>query len=41
MESPLDRDSLGRRLVELFALGEAPARRRMAWWVPAKGWPRK
>ncbi len=42
MESPLDRDSLRRRLVELFSLGaEPPAQRRVHWWVPARGWLRK
>ncbi len=42
MESPLDRDLLRRRLVELFSLGaEPPAQRRVHWWVPARGWLRK
>jgi diadenylate cyclase len=41
MESPLDRESLRRRIGELFSLDEAPAQRRMAWWVPARGWLRK
>ena len=41
METPLDRDSLQRRLGELFSL-EAPAtRRRVSWWVPARGWLKK
>ncbi len=41
MESPLDRESLRRRIGELFSLDERPAQRRMAWWVPARGWLRK
>lgn len=41
MESALDRDSLRRRLVELFSLHEQPARRRVSRWVPARGWLRK
>ncbi|SRR6266542_741033 len=41
MESPLDRESLRRRIGELFSLDAAPAQRRMAWWVPARGWLRK
>ncbi len=41
METPLDRDSLGRRLVELFSLEEPPAEGRLHWWVPARGWLRK
>jgi diadenylate cyclase len=41
MESPLDRESLRRRIGELFSLDKAPAQRRMAWWVPARGWLRK
>src|SRR5713101_2168721 len=42
MESPLDRDVLRRRLVELFSLGaESTAERRVHWWVPARGWLRK
>lgn len=41
MESPLDRESLRRRLGELFSLDERPAQRRLAWWVPAREWLRK
>jgi diadenylate cyclase len=41
MESALDRDSLRRRLVELFSLNEQPARQRVSRWVPARGWLRK
>ncbi len=41
MESPLDRESLRRRLAELFSLSEPSAQRRPAWWVPAKEWLRK
>ncbi len=41
MESPLDRETLRRRLGELFSLNETPAQRRLAWWVPARGWLRK
>jgi diadenylate cyclase len=41
MESALDRDSLRRRLVELFSMHEQPARRRVSRWVPARGWLRK
>jgi diadenylate cyclase len=41
MESPLDRESLRRRIGELFSLDEGPTQRRMAWWVPARGWLRK
>lgn len=42
METPLDRDLLRRRIVELFSLGEPPAEgRRLHWWVPARGWLRK
>jgi diadenylate cyclase len=41
MESPLDRESLRRRLVELLSRVEPPARQRVPWWVPARGWLRK
>jgi len=41
METPLDRDSLRRRLVELFSGAEPPAPRRLHRWVPARGWLRK
>jgi diadenylate cyclase len=41
MESPLDRELLKRRLAELFSLEEAPAQRRLAWWMPVRGWLRK
>jgi len=41
METPLDRDLLRRRIVELFSLGEPRAQRRLHWWVPARGWLRK
>jgi diadenylate cyclase len=41
MESPLDRETLRRRLGELFSLNATPVQRRLAWWVPARGWLRK
>jgi diadenylate cyclase len=41
MESPIDRDALARRIVELFTQDEAPAPRRFAWWAPAREWLRK
>jgi diadenylate cyclase len=41
MESPLDQESLHRRLAELFSLEEAPPARRTAWWEPAREWLRK
>jgi diadenylate cyclase len=41
MESPLDRETLRRRLGELFSLNVTPAQRRLAWWVPVRGWLRK
>jgi len=41
MESPPDRESLGRRLAELFSRVEVPAEQRVNWWVPARGWLRK
>jgi diadenylate cyclase len=41
MESPLDLESLRRRLAELFSLEEAPLPRRTAWWDPAREWLRK
>jgi diadenylate cyclase len=41
MESPLDQDSLRRRLGDLFSLEEAPMARRTAWWEPAREWLRK
>ena len=40
METLLDRDSLRRRLGDLFSREEAPAER-VHWWVPARGWLRK
>jgi diadenylate cyclase len=41
METPLDRESLRRRLGELFALERAPDERRVAWWQPSREWLRK
>jgi diadenylate cyclase len=41
MESPLDQESLRRRLGDLFSLEEAPMVRRAAWWEPAREWLRK
>jgi diadenylate cyclase len=41
METPLDRESLRRRLAELFALERAPAERRAPRWMPAWDWLRK
>ena len=41
METPLDRESLRRRLAELFSRVEAPAEQRVNWWVPARTWLRK
>jgi diadenylate cyclase len=41
METPLDRESLRRRLGELFTRGARPAPRRLGWWVPARGWLKK
>jgi diadenylate cyclase len=41
MESPLDPDSLRRRLEELFSLEEEPVERRVHWWGPARSWLRK
>jgi diadenylate cyclase len=41
MESPLDQESLRRRLGDLFSLEEAPMPRRAAWWEPAREWLRK
>jgi hypothetical protein len=41
METPLDRESLRRRLGELFSLERAPDEPRVAWWTPARGWLRK
>jgi len=41
MESPLDQESLRRRLGDLFSLEEAPLPRRAAWWEPAREWLRK
>jgi diadenylate cyclase len=41
METPLDRESLRRRLVELFSLVESPDEQRVHWWVPAREWLRK
>jgi diadenylate cyclase len=41
MESPLDPESLRRRLEELFSLEEKPVERRVHWWVPARSWLRK
>ena len=40
METPLDRDSLRRRLMDLFSHEDPPAER-LHWWVPARGWLRK
>jgi diadenylate cyclase len=40
METLLDRDSLRRRLGDLFSREEMPAER-VPWWVPARGWLRK
>src|SRR5215467_5992300 len=40
METLLDRDSLRRRLGDLFSRDEAPVER-LHWWVPARGWIRK
>jgi len=41
METPLDRESLGRRLMELSTQEEARAPRRFAWLAPAREWLRK
>src|SRR3989337_1172078 len=41
MESPLDRETLRRRLGELFSLNATPVPRRLAWGAPARGWLRK
>jgi diadenylate cyclase len=41
MESPLDREALERRIVELFTQEEAPTPGRFAWWAPAREWLRK
>jgi diadenylate cyclase len=41
METPLDRELLRRRLVELFSRVESPAESRVHRWVPARGWLRK
>jgi diadenylate cyclase len=38
METPLDRDGLRRRLIDLFELDEAPVRSRAGWWEPARVW---
>ena len=40
MESPLDRELLRRRLMELFSRVEPPPQR-VPWWVPAREWLRK
>lgn len=37
METPLDRDSLRRRLMDLFS-HDAPPAARLHWWAPARGW---
>jgi diadenylate cyclase len=41
MESPLDRELLRRRLMELFSRVEPPPQQRVPWWVPAREWLRK
>ncbi|HZP38753.1 MAG TPA: diadenylate cyclase CdaA [Methylomirabilota bacterium] len=41
MESPLDQESLRRRLGDLFSLEEPLLPRRGAWWEPAREWLRK
>ena len=41
METLLDRETLRRRLGELFALDPTPAEPRIAWWIPSGGWLRK
>jgi diadenylate cyclase len=42
METPLERDALKRRLVELFSLVDTQAAEgRVHRWVPARGWLRK
>lgn len=41
METPLDRESLRRRLAELFSRVEPPAVQRVPWWMPAREWLRK
>jgi diadenylate cyclase len=42
METPLERDALKRRLVELFShVDPQAAEGRVHWWVPARGWLRK
>jgi diadenylate cyclase len=41
MESPLDREALERRIVELFTQETAPAQGRFARWAPAREWLRK
>jgi diadenylate cyclase len=41
METPLDRESLRRRLGELFSRIEPAAEERVNWWVPARTWLRK
>jgi diadenylate cyclase len=41
METPIDRESLRRRLGELFRLERPAEERRVAWWVPAREWLRK
>jgi len=41
MESPLDRDLLRQRLVEMFSLSEPAKERPVDRWAPARGWLRK
>jgi diadenylate cyclase len=41
LETPGDRETLGRRLGELFSLGEPAASGRAGWWVPAREWLRR
>jgi diadenylate cyclase len=41
METPLDPDSLRRRLVELLSVHEPTTERPVHWWVPAREWLRK
>jgi diadenylate cyclase len=42
MESPLDRDALERRILELFTQEETGAvPGRFGWWAPAREWLRK
>jgi diadenylate cyclase len=41
LESPGDRATLERRLLDLGTQEEAAAQRRLAWWMPAREWLRK